>query len=258
MVTFSFRKFIKCVEAHYASCETYRDNGWIEQRSGSGASNDEAWKTVFRTEFDRHGLFRLEWRDQKDTFTQHFPNPENVVWANKYGAFGRFDFEENTHHFLDLAQALEACNGISNGIAPLVASMLYPEFRGLFDRPASLRRPSRVQLLQRKKRQVLSLVWQHEGDGLIASRQVIFDVNDFALLEIYDSARTKAPQPLSEDMPEPETCDGVLGHYLSTAGSTRASRLNDSGDDVVSSTRIVFENVQITPSNLVLPSTRVD
>ncbi len=116
MVTFSFRKFIKGVEAHYASCETYRDNGWIEQRSSSGASpeanpeanREEIWKIVFRTEFDRHGLFRFEWRDQKDTFTQHFPNPENVVWANKYGAFGRFDFEENTHHFLDLAQALES------------------------------------------------------------------------------------------------------------------------------------------------------
>ncbi len=143
----------------------------------------------------------------------------------------------------------------------MIASMLYPELRSLFDRPASLRRPSRVQLLKRNRRQALSIVWQHADATLIASRQVIFDVNDFALLEIYDTSHKLAAGTVPSDQSEPESYDGVLGHYLSTAGARRAGRKSDGGEesgDVVSSTRIVFENVQITPSNLVLPSTRVD
>jgi hypothetical protein len=256
MVSFSFRKLIKSVEAHYATCETYCDSGWIEQKSGSGSEDDDVWKIDFKTEFNRDGLFRFEWRDHKDVFTQHFPNAENVVWANKYGAFGRFDFEENTHHFLDLAQALEACSTISSGVAPLLAAMLYPELRGLFERPASLRRPSRVHLTQRNKKQALTVFWQREVDGLILCRQVLFDVDDLCLLEIYDTSRRVPAESDSAEPPEPEPCAGVLWHYLSTAADPR--RAYEGQGDVVSSTRIVFETVRITPSSLVLPSLRAD
>jgi hypothetical protein len=257
MVTFSFRKFLKCVESNYATCETYRDNGWIQQRSGSGCDDDNVWKVIFKTEFDRQGLFRFEWRDQTDVFTQHFPNPENVVWANKYGAFGRFDFEENTHHFLDLAQALDAACGISSGVAPLVAAMLYPELRNIFERPTSRQRPSRVELLERDKKNMLSIVWQRTTNGVVASRQVLFDVDDFCVREIFETARRMTPGPASVDLTEPESFDGVLGYYLSTAGSSWRGAASDPGD-VVSSTRIVFEDVLIAPSNLALLRTHID
>ena len=246
MVTFSFRKFLRGVESHYATCETYRDHGWIEQRSGSGGPDDKVWKVLFQTEFDRTGLFRFEWRDQRDVFSKHFPNPENVVWANKYGAFGRFDFEENTHHFLDLAQALDAACNNSSGVAPMVAAMLYPELRKVFQRPTCRHRPSRVELLERDRREILSVEWQSTRDGIMLSRQVLFDVHDFTVREICEKASKLPAEQVSKDSSEPEFYQGVLGQYLSTAGSGWRGA-TDHGDDVVSSTKILFAGVSMAP-----------
>lgn len=187
MATFSFRKFLQCVASHYATCETYRDSGFIEHRCSARLDERDNWKVLFKTEFDRQGLFRFEWRDQSEQLTRHFPNQENVVWANKYGAFGRFDFEENTHHFQDLAQALESACVASSGVAPFVVGMLYPELSFLFEGPISRRRPVLVRQIERDGRPAVTIQWQcSASENTVVSRQVIFDLEDMAIKETFE------------------------------------------------------------------------
>jgi hypothetical protein len=114
-------QIVELANSAYANCRSYRDSGVVVT---TFVSEQRQWtaETPFTTAFARPDWLRLEFQNK----SLGDPPPTTIIWSRGGDVRTWRDVEPGVEKLPDLAQALTAATGVSQGVSHRVPSLLIP------------------------------------------------------------------------------------------------------------------------------------